>query len=324
MIDRIVIQIQDVEEDYIVERLKLREDSTRGVDEVPRYVGEIKNLEERKIGSLKNKDKIRVSYFPFSKLLRLEGSLHIFAHGYNDTLFTCEDARQSIKKLASIVGIDLERFFLTKIEFGINMFVSKEAMEYINKILSYSSRKFLPMTPLRSTVYGIRSKAYNYEIKLYDKAYQAWDKKRIEKTDNILRFEVMMKKVYATDNGFTDINAKGLIGEMYYVKLRKLMQDIFKEFRYKGKYLDFSNPSLKPEDVEKYMFATSDNFDSYLKYLSEYGKKYEKPNLRENAITRRRRLMKKIKPMLTSDLIDEFKHEFHKALKIVSDKKFED
>ena len=324
MIDRIVIQIQDVEEDYIVERLDLREDSTRGTDEVPKYVGEIKSLKKRTIDSRRNKDKIRVSYFPYSKLLRLDGSLHIFAHGYNDTLFTCEDAGQAIKKLASIVGIKLERFFLTKIEFGINIFVPKEAMEYIDKIFSYGSRNFLPMTPLTSTVYGIRSKAYNYQIKLYDKAYQAWEERRIEKTNNILRFEIMMNKVYATDNGFADINAKGLIGIMYYAKLRKLMQDIFSEFRYKGKYLDFSNPALNPKDVEKYMFITSDNFNAYLDYLSEYGKKHDKPNLRDNTMTQRRRLIKKLKPMLTSDLIDEFKHEFHETLKIVSDKKFED
>lgn len=267
MIDRIVVQIEDVEGDYIIERLNLREDSTRSEDEVPKYIGEIKSLKERKTGSYENKERVRISYFPFSGLLRLEGSLHIFAHGYNDTLFTCEDAKQAIKELASIVGIELERFLITKIEFGINMFVPKEAMEYIDKILSHSSRKFLLMTPLGSTVYGTRSKAYNYNIKLYDKAYDAWIKKRIEKNDNILRFEIMMKKAYATNNGFININAKGLVGTMYYAKLRKLMRDIFNEFRYKGKYLDFSNPALKPKDVEKYLFITSDNFDSYLDYF---------------------------------------------------------
>jgi len=111
---------------------------------------------------------------------------------------------------------------------------------------------------------------------------------------------------------------------MYYAKLKKLLREIFNEFRYNGKYLDFSNPALKPKDVEKYMFITSDNFDAYLDYLSEYGKKHEKPNIKENTMTQRRRLIKKLKPMLTSDLIDEFKHEFHKTLKIVSDKKLED
>lgn len=41
-------------------------------------------------------------------------------------------------------------------------------------------------------------------------------------------------------------------------------------------------------------------------------------------MTQRRRLVKKLKPMLTSDLIDEFNLEFHKALRTVSDKEGED
>lgn len=323
MIDRFTAQIKDVEEDYIVTRLKLRDDSNRKEGQVARYIGDIKGLKENKdeTDSQVCDDRIRIYYYPHSKLLRLDGSLHTFAHGYNNTLFTCQQARDAIKALADIVGIELKYFFFTRIEFGINMFMPKKPMKYIEQIFSYNNQDFIPMTPLRSTVYGVRCKAWNYEIKLYDKAYDAWIKRRIGITENILRFEVVMKKVYATDNGFKDINASGLLGKMYYVKMKKILREIFKSFRLRSKYLDFSNPDLDPKQVEKYMFITSGNYRLYLRYLSEYGKMHDKPNLRDNATTRRRRLMKELKPMLTTDLVDEFKSEFSKTLKDISDKK---
>lgn len=326
MIDRIVAQIKDVEKDYIVERLELTNDPNRKKGQVPRYTGSIIGLKEDKYetDTQTYNDRIKVYYYPYSKLLRLDGSLHTFAHGYNNTLFTCQQARDAIKALADIVGIELKYFFFTKIEFGINMFMPKKPMQYIEQIFSYNNQDFIPMTPLKSTVYGVRCKAWNYEIKLYDKAYDAWIKRRIGITENILRFEIVMKKAYATDNGFRDINASGLLGGMYYVKMKKMLREIFKSFRLRSTYLDFSNPDLDPKQVEKYMFITSGNFRLYLRYLSEYGKKHDKPNLRDNATTKRRRLMKELKPMLTTDLVDEFKSEFSKTLKDISDKKSKD
>jgi hypothetical protein len=183
MIDRVGIQIADVARDYIEPRLNLKKNETRGDDKVEQLVGLI--------------DNIKVQYYPLSGILRLDGSLHKYACGNNYSLFTKKNSIDAIKKLAGVVGVEIEKFFITKIEFGINISISKEPMKYINSILSYNSNLFLPMTPLESTVYGKRCKLCDYTIKFYDKTYDTWENDRIRLPENILRYEILMKKSYA-------------------------------------------------------------------------------------------------------------------------------
>lgn len=202
-------------------------DSTREANEVPKYVGRIRKPErdEKDAG-------IKVFYYPYSSLLRLDGSLHKFAHGYNHTIFTQKEASQAIKELEKIIGIGLDRFQITAIEFGINMIMPKEPMRYINSILRYGSHNFIPMPPLRSTVYGKLCKLYNYTIKLYDKGYDTKIKERIELPQNILRYEIFMKKQFAIDRGFININAKGLTSRKYYMNMKRLLREMYSEFIY--------------------------------------------------------------------------------------------
>lgn len=307
MIDRITIQIQDVDKDYIVERLKLKEDSTREEDEVPKYVGRIRKSEREEKGA-----GIKVFYYPCSSLLRLDGSLHKFAHGYNHTIFTQKDASQAIKELEKIIGIELDRFQITKIEFGINMIMPKEPMRYINSILRYGTHNFIPMPPLRSTVYGKLCKLYNYTIKLYDKGYDTWVSDRIKLPQNIFRYEIFMKKEFAMDRGFININAKGLTTRKYYINMKRLLREMYSEFVYLDSSLDYTG--LKPKDVKEYMFITSDNFQLYLDYLKEHRDKKD----RDNAMTARRRLLKKIKPALTSEIVEEFKDKLNEEIRKIS------
>lgn len=62
------------------------------------------------------------------------------------------------------------------------------------------------------------------------------------------------------------------------------------------------------------MFITSDNFQLYLDYLKEHRDKKE----RDNAMTARRRLLKKMKPALTSEIVEEFKDKLNEEIRKVS------
>lgn len=305
MIDRIVIQIADIERDYIESKLNLKKNETRGDDKVEQLVGSI--------------DNIKVQYYPLSGILRLDGSLHKYACGNNYSLFTEKNSIAAIKKLAVVVGVDIDRFFITKIEFGINIPMSKPPMRYIDSILSYNSNLFLPMPPLKSTVYGKHCKLCDYTIKFYDKTYDTWEKDRVRLSENILRYEILMRKSYATDNGFTNINAKGLLGVgLYYRKLRQILRTKLDILDFRDDTLNYTG--IKSSDVKKYLFVTSNNFDVYLEYLKVHGEE----NDRTNAMTARRRIKKKMRPYITNDLIEELKEKFKETLLLIADRKKHD
>jgi hypothetical protein len=122
-----------------------------------------------------------------------------------------------------------------------------------------------------------------------------------------------------TDNGFTNINAKGLLGVgLYYRKLKKMLRTIFNILDFKDDTLNYTG--IKASDVKKYLFVTSNNFDVYLEYLKVHGAQ----NDRTNAMTARRRIKKKMRPHITNDLIEELKDKFEKTLLLISDKRKRD
>lgn len=307
MIDRIKFEIKKVDQKYIVRKLKLKKDPYRDKTQPKIYRGKI--------------DTLKVNYYERTGSLTIENSLHVFAKGNNYSQFTIEEARNTLLDLEKKVGIPLERFLVKNIEFGINMLMPKDPMEYINLIRGYDNRRFLPMTPYVSTVKGIHCVFDEYHIKFYDKTYETIKKKRIKVKDrkkipkNILRFEVKIKKMtYAKSKKFHNMTGKTLLSGHHYIMFKRLLKEYLNEVHFLELSIDYKK--MLPRDIKRYIFVLSDTYALYLDYLKEH--KSEEDFRKENRS--RNRFIKRIKPKLTGELEQELKDKFTETIISISKK----
>lgn len=295
MIDRIKFYIKDVDSDFIIERLELY---PYGVakDESVNHAGHIKNLK----------------VFYSGTTLRIEGSLHKYAHGNNYDRFTYEEAKNVIVELSETIGVSLERFVVSQIELGVNLQMDKEPKRYIDIIHSYQHTEFIPMSPLKGTskLMGCRCKLSEYELKFYNKTFEYLrsEKSTIPKADdrldNILRFEVVLSRNNMKYNGFKNVTGRNLLSPLHYSKFKRLLKRLFEKIVMTE--LSFNHEKVLQDDVKNYIFATSKAHNKYLQYLKEvHGEKEYRKEMRRKNI-----LIKKIQPFLTGELESELKEKF--------------
>lgn len=306
MIDRIKFIIKDVEFD-IIERLDLTLDELyKKKYESEIYEGNINNLT------------IRYRKSSEDKILTINGSLHKYYKGNNFSSFTIDEAKKAILQLEEKVGISKDRFIVQNIELGLNIRMPKTPMKYIHTIKSYKFKDFIPITPYESKVMGYRCKFTNYEIKFYDKTYDAKVQDKQIAPRNTLRYEIKMKNKYATQKGFIEVTAEKIFDGIYLPKAKRLMNNIFKELD----FLDLScnYEGIEPNEVKEYFFIKSDNYKFYIEYLKELEEKDPKKKVYKNAMDAKRRLVKKIRPNLTGELTGELKEKFAKGIEALSKK----
>lgn len=298
MIDRIKFYITDVDFDDIEKRLDL---TPAGVakDGSWNYSADIKNL--------------RVTYR--GRRLSIDGSLHKYAKGNNYSLFTYEEAKRAIKELSEYVGISLERFIVSKMELGLNLPMHNNCEQYLGILHSYKSHPFIYMSPYGKTskLKGRECHFSEYQIKLYDKTFEAMKRERDKEERriipaNILRFEIELHRNKLSDEGFKNVTGKNLQSSLHYSRLKKLMERIFVGIVFNDTSINYS--SVLESDVKRYIFVTSDGYDRYLKYLKEYisEKEYRKEKRRTN------NLLKKIAPLRKGELEAELKSKFKLAI----------
>ncbi|MDL2212928.1 hypothetical protein LJC72_05765 [Bacteroides sp. OttesenSCG-928-D19] len=294
MIDRIKFYIKDVNFDDIEKRLDL---IPAGVakDGSWNYSTNIKNL--------------RVTYR--GRHLSIDGSLHKYAKGNNYSLFTYEEAKRTIKELSEYIGISLERFIVSKMELGLNLPMDNNSEQYLGILHSYKSHPFIYMSPYGKTskLKGRECHFSEYQIKLYDKTFEAMKRERNKKERekipaNILRFEIDLHRNKLSDEGFKNVTGKNLQSNLHYSRFKKLMNEIFSNIVFNDTSINYS--TLLEDEVKRYIFATSDGYDRYLQYLKDYvsEKEYRKERRRTN------NLLKKIAPLIKGELEAELKSKF--------------
>lgn len=173
-----------------------------------------------------------------NKRLRAEGSLHKYFNEIegsdrsNYNMFTMSDARRTIDRLLFDKSISKEDTRVYSYEIGLNLPVSKDCREYLNKIKSIGSagdERQLYVNPMyvnprhkneRIKVTGFK-KVRKY-FKVYDKVYECIDKKKkVIPEGNILRVETVYKRVdnCPVTNFFDPDN------------LKKMIEAFFKDWR---------------------------------------------------------------------------------------------
>lgn len=321
MIDKIIFYINDVDVDAIEKSLW----EYGSIDEELDLVGLDKKRGISKYGTILNNAitiKIHLSK-DGTYTLRGHGSLQKFFKGNNYSSFSVAEAQLAITTLGKSVGIPLDRFILSSIEIGVNIPMSKEPMIYIDMLSYYRIKKwpFTLMKPLAksSQYHGRYCRLSEYEIKFYDKTFEAtYRKTKLKDTvpSNVLRYEIQLfsKKYHVF--GFKNIKpltADKLLNPRLYNRfirtLRKTFDDIYLDD------IDKDYSKKLPEDVKEYIFVSSDNYDLYLGYLEKYRTKKEYQQAKKH----KRYLEKEFQSLKETDNIHELKSKFEEAISLIHD-----
>lgn len=299
MIDRIKFYIRDVEVERVEKSLGLV-DREIGSDGSSLFFGRIKNLRVKYAGTR----------------LQIEGSLHKYAKGNNYGLFTYEEAKAAVRELSDLTGLRLEDFIVSQIELGLNIPMEEAPQKYLDILHSYQGKSFIPMSPLKKTskLMGCRCKLSEYEIKFYDKTFEAIHDGRIKVSErgkvpaNILRYELTLSRKQLINEGFNNVTGANLQSKLHYIKFKKLMKRVFDKIEISDISLDYSK--MLQNEIKKYIFVMSDGYNRYLSYLKEYcgEEEYRKEQRSKNI------LLKKIAPLKIGKLETELKSKFTEAI----------
>ena len=145
-----------------------------------------------------------------TKSIKLECSLHKYFNHIctnrqtNYDLFSFGNARNTIEQLTERTDIEVSKLKVTYYEIGLNLFLSKDCREYIDKMQSIGtldSKKNLYVNPKYKNE-RIKTTVFHRDIKkvykVYDKVFEMHDKKRTDapiENPNILRIETTQKRV---------------------------------------------------------------------------------------------------------------------------------
>lgn len=332
MIDNIKFYIENVDVDEIEKNLlrygAIDEDlDLVGLDRrtgISKYGATLNNAITISIKLTKN----RVSKETHWKL-NGHGSLHKFAKGNNYSLFTIKEAKKAIYDLGLLLGISLNKFVITNMEFAVNMHMKKDPIQYIDTIRKYRVYPFIYMKSLykSSKLKGKVCKFTDYEIKFYDKTFEATHRNtHLEDIVpvNILRYEMACSRKKLKQLGLKNVTAEKLCLEksLHYRKLENVLEQTLSKVIFHDVALDYTKEisesgKLSDDMIKDYIFAMSEDYDSFLYYIkARYGEaRYKKEKTKKNA------LIKKMKPFVTNEHTLEVKSKFAEAIKLVSTKK---
>ncbi len=123
----------------------------------------------------------------------LINSIHKYWHNHNFTDFTLQDAHNAIEDISLKTGVNWFDAKVQNLEIGCN--VSTNANKAINSLVSYKSKKYLPMYA-GSKQYGSKCPFDLYSVKLYDKEFQLKEADKLNIGKPLVRWELTMKAKY--------------------------------------------------------------------------------------------------------------------------------
>ncbi len=301
MIDRIKFKIIDFDVDLLEKHIELSPVKVNKKTEAFILGATIKNIQ------------FTVSS---SRYLTISGSLHKFWKGDNFSFFTFEEAQLALAEISTTCGIPLENFIVTSIEIGINIKMKHDPKTYLNIIKSFKGLPFIPMTPLSKTsqIRGVRCKLSEYDLKFYDKTFETIRSEKIKVKDrvkipsNLLRFEVAFSGKQLKTIGFHNMTGRSLQHPHHGAMLKRKLKLIFNGIKTFDASLDYSK--MLENDVKKYIFAMSNDYNLFLEYLKKYiGEEALRKEIRQT-----RTFLGKIEPLKRSELEIELKEKFAAVL----------
>lgn len=218
MLDRVKLEIQNIDSDYIITSFETI------------YMTEVgENIEF-------NYNNFRGKYIAKDSLITLDGSLHkFFKHGENYDDFTYKQVKDTFQIIANKFNKELKDIKIKYVEIGLNLIMPSFPEHYFNCFKTLGRNSFIYMTPLSgsSKLTGKRCKSSQYDFKVYNKSADAKAKTKVKAkpAENILRIEVALSANYLTTNNLI-FNAEQLKNIRIF---RKYIRVLVKSFTEKKK-----------------------------------------------------------------------------------------
>lgn len=140
--------------------------------------------------SINRKDEYVVS----NSLHKAFNKLHKKSGNHND--FSYSNMVSILDHISKINNISLEKCYIRNFEIGINVSLKDNPMNYIEKLRSIKfTREYENMNSnAYIKPYGKKIRMSDYHIKLYDKSKETYLRDRTKLSQNIIRFELVLKR----------------------------------------------------------------------------------------------------------------------------------
>lgn len=157
---------------------------------VPHYniIGEVTSYQT----NLRN---LHIKIWAHSQTAFITNSLHKFNKGNNYSDFAVTDLKETVSELSDLLHTDFSSGRIRKIEYGVNIESINPSADY-NRLVSYKGNLFLPQV-YDGEIFGVTCAFKNYAIKAYDKTRQLKKVDKITINEQLLRFEMKVKKMAA-------------------------------------------------------------------------------------------------------------------------------
>ncbi len=163
--------------------------------------------------------------------------------------FSFADFIKIVNILSNRYKLDPAKINVRKLEIGLNVELNEPSMEYISLIKAFKFTKpSVDMRTTRNIFYGRKFFTTNYQLKVYDKTRQVFEKDRIEISSNMIRFEAVIKKVKLKDLGVFTL--ADLINYSKFSVLVDFLHEMFYGIAFERKY-DVS--TLTANELELYI-----------------------------------------------------------------------
>lgn len=220
-------------------------------------LGKIKELEEERYLN-HNKD-LKLRYFVKNIIVKysitqsgqyriwVSGSLPKFLYGTNMVRFTRKDAFKAINALTNILGIDLGRAELTRIDVGANLSLNHSPSSYTTLLATKTRNKKTTYNNNQTVYFGAKSC-----VMFYDKILEFRQDKAITKAvkdkfssfliqKNLLRYELKNVNLLDIDSSSSKITLSDLYDPNVYRQLVDIWYKGYKAVR-KDTLMDFKSP----------------------------------------------------------------------------------
>lgn len=187
------------------------------------------------------------------KFIVLQGSLHKYynggEHNWND--FNYKMQVQAIERLCQAINIDAYNSTLMNLEFGINLSVNFNPLEFLQKqVIAYKGKRPTYSGPVKGKGYILQFENSNYIVKLYDKSGQ------YDLDEKMLRFEIKTKKMaFIRKTGFK------MLSDLNNLSRLKILRDILLNV-FDGLLIcdPLGDQSLSEEEVLLYLTGINPTF----------------------------------------------------------------
>lgn len=291
MIDKINMTLKKFKaenKDYLLSSFSFRKTTDYGKDEL----GFDNNNKAAVFSKESGFDDLYIKIDEKANKVNLELSLHKYFNYLinkrldNSTPFGCTQATETLHNLENTLKLDLLDAKVTYYEIGVNLAMSKDPLEYLSKVKTILTDKYIKKIYINPKVKGERCMSTEFDkdkrrvYKLYDKTFEMQCKRKpYQPEGNILRVETVYKNV-------NKLTVKELFHPVFLLERVKTFESDIGTIVFDREYT--KPEGLTPMEFETAKTIVSDFLGNGLKALEFYRKQLIDAKITEKQFRTRR------------------------------------